>query len=317
MIHTGLRKQVSGVYAAVLTPRDAHGKIDEAGFGAILRFLLDKQIRGFAINGATGEYCLTSADELRRLLAIAQEVCDGRARILCGVGSADLQDTLERCAIAAEQCVQGLLLPMPYFFPYSQDDLQAFSLAVAERVELPILLYNLPFTSLFEASTVQAILARCPNVIGIKDSSGSLEILSSLAPSACRIVGSDGVLAQALREHVCDGVISGVACVLPELIQSLFEHGGSPESPEFAEAAERLDEFIAHIEQLPVPWGLKWIAEARGVVDARFAQPLSASRRAEGESTKRWLRAWLEGLGIQLGSLTHDQQEASRLVSHK
>ncbi len=184
MIHTGLRKEVSGVYAAVLTPRDANGRIDEAGFRAILRFLLEKQILGFAINGATGEYCLTSVDELRRLLGIAQEVCDGRARIVCGVGSSDLQGTLERCAVAAEQCAHGLLLPMPYFFPYSQDDLKAFTIAVAERAKVPILLYNLPFSSLLEASTVQAILARCPNVIGIKDSSGSLEILRSLDSSA-------------------------------------------------------------------------------------------------------------------------------------
>ena len=111
-------KLVSGVYAAVLTPRDANGQVNADAFGANLSFLLEKGIRGFAINGATGEYCLTRSDELAILLARALEICGDAARILCGVGSAGLTETLERCSIAAATGVHAVLLPMPHFFNY-------------------------------------------------------------------------------------------------------------------------------------------------------------------------------------------------------
>ena len=126
MLSSAAEKPVCGVYAAVLTPRDANGRVDAAAFDANLAFLLDRGIRGFAINGATGEYCLTRPEELSVLLERANAVAGDSARVLCGVGSAGLRDTLERCALAEAAGVHALLLPMPHFFPYSQEDLFAY-----------------------------------------------------------------------------------------------------------------------------------------------------------------------------------------------
>ncbi|GGG62791.1 hypothetical protein GCM10011585_00270 [Edaphobacter dinghuensis] len=163
------------------------------------------------------------------------------------------------------------------------------------RLPLPQLLYNLPqFTTGFEPATTLDLIRRCSNVIGMKDSSGSLKTLRLLARESIdtsRIIGNDGVLAQGLIEGICDGVVSGVACVLPEIIQPLFAH--PPASPAFLSAADSLREVISHIDVLPAPWGLKVIAEERGIAQAVYPLPLSRERELQIQSIREWLRQWL------------------------
>ncbi len=290
-------KHVQGVYAAVLTPRSARGDVDVAAFTAIIRFLAEKGVRRFAVNGATGEYCLTTPAQLELLLATVQTTCKD-AEVLCGVGAAGTAETCELAGIAERAGVHGLLLPMPYFFPYDQQDLLAFSEEVARNVTLPVLLYNLSqFTTGLDAQTVCDLCQSVPNIIGIKDSSGSLDILRALrthVPDACCIVGNDQALAPALQEDLCDGVVSGVACVVPELIQALYAQLVG--SPEFALRSGQLDQFIEQLGRSPTPWGLKWVAEERGLMNASFTLPLSEQRRTEGAALKQWCRNWLTTL---------------------
>ena len=286
------KKLITGVYAAVVTPRGADGSVDEVSFGNWLGFLMERGIRGFAINGATGEFCLTTKDELRAILAVAAEVTRGRAEYLCGIGSAGIQGAIENGLLAIEGGAKGLLMPMPYFFRYSQDDLEAFCRQTAEELPASILLYNLPqFASGLEPQTALRLIREVPNVVGIKDSSGSLDILRVLSEpgiEACRIVGNDSALVAAIGERVCDGVVSGVASVLPELILSVFESGQSSDSDTF----RQLNEFIAAIDAFPTPWGLKWIGEARGIAAATFAQPVSRDRASEAVKLQEWFRRW-------------------------
>lgn len=290
-------KHVQGVYAAVLTPRSLHGDVDVPAFTAVIRFLVEKGVRRFAINGATGEFCLTTPTQLELLLATVKVVCR-EAEVLCGVGGAGTVQSRELAAIAERAGVHGLLLPMPYFFPYDQQDLAAFSREIAGNVSLPVLLYNLPqFTTGLDAQTVCDLCRSVPNIIGIKDSSGSLDILRALraqVPEACRIVGNDQALAPALEESLCDGVVSGVACVVPELVQALYSQPAG--SSDFAQRSSQLDELLEQLSQFPTPWGLKWIAEERGLLSAGFALPLTQQRRTGGATLRQWCRTWLSTL---------------------
>jgi 4-hydroxy-tetrahydrodipicolinate synthase len=194
---------------------------------------------------------------------------------------------------------------MPYFFPYAQTDLAAFCRKVAVAVETPILLYNLPqFTSPLEPETSVRLIQECETIVGIKDSSGSLDTLRMLTergiPSR-RMVGNDGILAQALREKVADGVISGVACALPELIQQIFDLGmEQPPGAGFAELVSALDLFLKNIQDFPIPWGLKIVAEARGLGPADFSLPLSAEREKQRTALAAWILAHLAEMRIKL-----------------
>jgi dihydrodipicolinate synthase/N-acetylneuraminate lyase len=286
------KKLIFGTYAAVLVPRDSQGDLDEAALVRHLEFLLTHGIENFAFNGATGEYCLTSSAELERCLQIAKTTLPARAKFLCGVGAAGLRGTLALGRLSIEAGALGLLVPMPYFFPYAQDDLAAFVHAVASELPVPMLLYNLPkFTSGLEIATITDLLQECGNVIGIKDSSGSLAILRAITQAgivSSRLCGNDEVLPQALIEGVCDGAVSGVACVVPELIEKVFAN--SPASPGFRKATELLHEFIARIDVLPCPWGLKAIAEARGIARATYLLPSSARRAKQINDLQSWYK---------------------------
>ncbi|HWB83938.1 MAG TPA: dihydrodipicolinate synthase family protein [Bryobacteraceae bacterium] len=287
---------IQGLFAAVNTPRDTNGVFDSAALRNSLEFLLERGITRFVLNGATGEYVLTTPKELHEIVAAAAQIIGVRARFLCGVGSASLRGCLENAKAALDLGASGILLPMPYFFPYAQDDLEAFCREAARRLPVPILLYNLPnFTSGLAPATVRTLIADCPNIVGIKDSSGNLEILRMLSASgltACRVVGSDRVIGEALREGLCDGAVSGIASVMPELLLSVFEHSKRTDSPEFRAAVTALDEFIAAIAPFPVPWGLKWIAETRGICAANFALPVSPRRAAQARELQEWFRSW-------------------------
>lgn len=286
---------IRGVFAALLLSRDRDGSLIEPALANQLEFLLSRGIRNFAFNGATSEYCQATPAELSRCLQISKTILPSDASILCGIGAASLRDTLKLGEIAIRAEVLGLLVPAPHFFPYSQSDLVAFVEAVAVRLPLPQLLYNLPqFTTGFEPATALDLVRRCSNIVGTKDSSGSLDTLRLLTretTDTSRIIGNDGVLAQALLEDICNGVVSGVACVLPEIIQALFAH--PPASPSFTSAADHLREIISHINVLPTPWGLKVLAEERGITQAVYPLPLSRERELQIHSIREWFREWL------------------------
>lgn len=281
-------KLVGGLWAAVGTPRLDDGQLDEPALARHLEFLMNRGLTGFVMNGATGEFPLTTKDEFERITTITAETVKGRASFACALGAAGLQDCLNLGRLAAHAGAKFVLIPAPYFFPYDQDDIEAYCREAAAQLPLPALLYNLPlFTTPLEVPTAVRLIRECANIAGIKDSSGSLDILRTLSREkieGCRIAGSDAVVVSGIREGVLDGVISGIAGVLPELLRDVWAGN--------AEAGRGLGEVIAQISPLPVPWGLKWIGEARGIVKASFSQPLSPRRRQQGEALKAWYQGW-------------------------
>jgi len=287
---------VKGIFAAVLLPREADGRLDERALETNLEFLLEKGIGQFALNGATGEFSRVTLEESARVFEVTRRVVPAETKLLCGVGAGSFEGSLRLAEQAAKAGAVGLLAPPPYFFPYKQEDVEAFAGALAEASPVPVLLYNLPqFTSGYETATSLRLLSEHKNIIGVKDSSGSLETMRAMTQAGLgvtRIIGNDGALAQALSEGVCDGVVSGVACVLPEVIQALFAN--APGDGKFEQAAALLKEFIAQIDVLPTPWGLKVVGEARTLAKARYALPVSAGRAAQMAEIARWFEGWYE-----------------------
>ena len=292
---------IEGAFAAVITPRDTNGAIDETGLRRWLEFLMDRGIKGFAVNGATGEFCQTSEAEFDRLISVAAETVKGRASILAGVGAANADGAIRLAKLATRCGADALLLPMPYFFRYSQGDLKMFSRTVAAAVRTPVLLYNLPqFTTGLDAETSLELIRDCDGIIGIKDSSGSLEtlrLLTSERVKAARLIGNDEVIAKAMTEGILDGVVSGVACVLPELISGLWQQGCvRAEGYEFDELAAALLLFIGQLDGFPTPWGLKIAGDARGLSPAQCPFPASPERERRADEFKRWFEEHKERL---------------------
>lgn len=284
-----------GVYAALLSPRASDGELDTTSFRHQVTELNKFGLRGYAINGATGEFTIVSDAEVDELVRVARQEAP-EAEILCGIGAGDLRLTVRRACVAQLAGAQAALLPMPNFFPYREDDLAAYISAVASSVELPILLYNLPqFTSGLHVDTVLSLFAKHSNIVGIKDSSGSLDIVRAMTAAGltlARLIGNDSALSAALVESVCDGVISGVACTLPELMSSLFATGGHGNA--FETKSHLLNEFIDHLGPLPTPWGLKVTSAVRHFTRESYPFPLSTTREVEATELREWFKGWYE-----------------------
>lgn len=283
------------VWAAVLTHLEPSGAPDVAAIRRNVDLAVASGFDGVVLNGATGEYPALSPHQFRSVLTDVSDAVRGRCRFLAGIGSASVNDSIAMGHAAFEAGAAAALLPPPHFFRYSQEDVAEWCRQIARALPGPVLLYNLPqFTNPLTLETVRELLAEGCGIEGIKDSSGSLDILRALtaeSPEVRRIVGNDAVLVQGRREEVASGVISGVAGVLPELVALL---AGRPEVDEqrYSAAILLMNDYLDQLKDLPVPWGLKWTAEFRGLAPARFAQPLSAGRQAQGKQFSEWLEGW-------------------------
>ncbi|MBI5084739.1 MAG: dihydrodipicolinate synthase family protein [Acidobacteria bacterium] len=295
---------------AVLLPRDSRGRLLWDRFDENVRFLLQRGVSGVCINGATGEYAAATPAERREGVRRARSLSGEQHLVVAAIGAAHWQECLRAAAEAAEESADALLVPVPHFFPYQQDDVAEFYKSMAAASSLPILIYNLPqFAGGVETTLAVDLIRDVPGIAGIKDSSGSLEILQELTahpeiPSV-RILGNDAVLEEALSRGLCQGVISGVACVLPELITAMFASIAGQNGELLAVLGGRLDVFIQHLNLLPVPWGLKIAGECRGLAPATFAMPLSPRRQQQIKEFTEWFQAWWpEALGDTERALT-------------
>lgn len=304
-------RTIGGMVAAALLPRDAEGRPLWETFESSLVFLKARGVAGICVNGATGEYASASAEERRYAVKLARCVMKEDGLVISGAGGCSLVETLRRARDAEKEDADVHLVPAPHFFPYTQDDLAEFYRRVAAAVTRPVLIYNLPqFTSGVDKPLALELIRGEERIAGIKDSSGRLEILAALSSggpaAAVRFVGNDSVLAEALRNRWCTGGISGVACVLPELVLALWRSGEEPASETFSAAERLLDEFIAQLGPWPTPWGLKLVAEYRGFGPACPAVPLSAARRGQAQSFRAWFKPWWAAALQALNSVHHN-----------
>jgi len=288
-----------GVIAAVLLPRDEEGRPEWDEFERLVSFLCSCGVAGVCVNGATGEYARATPEERRTAVATARRAAGSGAIVIAGEGSACTLATIRHVREAEAAGADAHLVPPPCFFRYRDDDVEQFYRAVAAAAERPILIYNLPaFVTGVGCSTVVNLLRSEARIAGVKDSSGQLDILEHLTadPSlgARRFIGNDWVLAEACRRGLADGAISGVACVLPELLVSLWEATLNGDLALSARLEQSLAEALHWIDAWPAPMGLEVLAEARGLRRCLPAVPLSAARREQAEAMKRWFEPWWE-----------------------
>lgn len=305
------RSQVpGGVIAAVLLPRDEEGRPAWSQFEQLVDFLCSHGVDGVCVNGATGEYARASQEERRTAVALARRIAGDRRLVIAGGGSASADLSARLAAEAEAAGADAHLVPPPHFFLYAEDDLAEFYAAIARAAARPVLLYRLPsFLSDIDPSLAEELISRHEPIQGVKDSSGRLDLLERLSarPSlrALRFVGHDGVLAEALRRGLCDGVISGVACVLPELIVALWEAGQRQDPASLAELAALLAEAVAHIDAWPAPIGLEMLAGIRGLCRCLPAVPLSPRRRQQADDLRRWFEPWWDAFLRKYAAAAH------------
>ncbi len=306
--------RLTGLFAAVVTPIQADGRLDLAAFDRVVDFLVEAGVSGICIAGATGEYPHFETADRIRLISRAVERLPGTCSLLVGIGAPSIRHVVELGRAAVDAGSRALLLPMPMFFRYEQQDLEAFCSRVADTLRAPCLLYNLPgFTNGLAPETVLNLLGSAEFIVGIKDSSGEVDNLSAFAAARgaqpwSLLVGDDRALHLGLQAG-WDGGISGVAGFCPELLVAIYRSFVENRLDEAARLQGLLDELISHISPFPTPWGIRIGLAARGFPTGPLPLPLTGVRRQQIAAFTAWFPSWL----LQNGLIHQPTGEAAGL----
>jgi 4-hydroxy-tetrahydrodipicolinate synthase len=295
---------VTGLFAAVVTPTHEDGQLDLDTFDRLVAFLLEAGVSGICIGGATGEYPHFETADRTILIQRAARRVSSRSALLVGIGGPSIHQVLELGCASVDAGARALLLPMPMFFRYDQQDLEAFSVDVSGALRAPCLLYNLPaFTNALAPATVLNLLRTAEFITGIKDSSGENTSLPMFAEARTGhpwslLVGDDRLLHAGLRAG-WDGGISGIAGFCPELVVALYRSFVEGRSDEAVRLQGLLDELIDRLAPFPTPWGIRIGLAARGLETGPLPLPITPMRHQQIAAFTQWLPGWLQSTGVR------------------
>jgi 4-hydroxy-tetrahydrodipicolinate synthase len=214
----------SGCTVALVTPFCA-GAIDYAQLKRSIDWQIAQGVPALSPAGTTGECPTLTREEHQRLIATVVEHTAGRARVLAGTGSNATDETVRMTQFAARAGADGALVVTPYYNRPTQQGLFAHFDQIAEAVSLPLVLYNVPSRTgcNLEPATVER-LARCANVVGIKEASGSLDQVSEiLGRTDLTVLSGDDSLTLPMLAVGAEGVVSVVANLVPRDVVALID----------------------------------------------------------------------------------------------
>ena len=254
-------------------------------------------MEGIALLGSTGEFLHFDAEDRRHLIQFA--VKRSRVPVVVNVSHSCLDGALDLARAAVERGAAGLLLMPPFFFRYGQAEIREFYLRFAREMEgaAPIILYNVPdYTTAVESETAAGLLST-GLFAGIKDSSWQPDYLPSLKhlkekTDVRLLVGNDRLFTRGRMEGA-DGVVSGVACAVPELLLGLEGAIRDGDSGMRDLLDGMLQEFLNRIDKFPTPMGIREAAAARGLRTGPHAVPPGEEMEGEIARFHEWFPGWL------------------------
>lgn len=199
----------SGIFTALITPFNG-GKVDEGAFQRLVAWQVAEGINGLVPCGTTGESPTLSHAEHMRVVELCIEASDGKVPVMAGSGSNSTEEAIELTRHAKKAGADAALVVAPYYNKPSQEGLYQHFKAVAESVDIPIFIYNIPGRSVVNMTDeTLARLAKLPTIAGIKDATGDLT-----RPLTLRAAGAD--LIQLSGEDlttVAFNASGGVGCI--------------------------------------------------------------------------------------------------------
>jgi len=214
-----------GSMVALVTPMLPDGAVDEAAFARFVEWQIDQGTHGIIPVGTTGESPTLSHDEHKRVVEIAVEVAARRIPVIAGTGSNSTAEAIELTAHAKAAGADAALIVTPYYNKPTQEGLFLHYSAIADAVELPIIIYNIPGRSVIDMSVAtMARLAKHRNIVGVKDATANLtrplHTTRACGPAFCQLSGEDHT-ALAFLAAGGHGCISVTANIAPRLCSEM------------------------------------------------------------------------------------------------
>ncbi len=280
-----LNTMLTGSLVALVTPMTAAGELDLDALRRLIDWHVAEGSDALVIVGTTGESPTVSFEEHCLLIRTAVEHAAGRIAIVAGTGANSTAEAIEltRCAKAAG-AVAGLSVA-PYYNKPTQEGLYRHFRAIAEAVDLPMILYNVPGRTASDIANDTVLrLAQVPGVIGIKDATGNLERGADLirrAPAGFTIYSGDDATALALMLLGGHGVISVTANVAPGLMHAMCQAALAGDLARAREIHYRLLPLHQKlfVEANPIP--VKWALARMGRIGPGIRLPLTSLSEAQ------------------------------------
>ncbi len=270
---------LQGSMVALVTPMTADGALDEAALRRLIDWHVAEGTDAIVAVGTTGESATLDEDEHCRVIRLAVEFAAGRVPVIAGTGANSTTEaiTLTRCARAAG--ADACLLVTPYYNKPTQEGLYLHHKAVAEAVDVPQIVYNVPGrTGCDMLPETVGRLAAVPNIVGVKEATGDLARVArirELAGPGFAIYSGDDATARELMLLGGQGVISVTANVAPGAMHRMSVAAIAGRKAE----AEAIDATLAglhkalFVESNPIP--VKWALAEMGRIDAGIRLPLT------------------------------------------
>jgi 4-hydroxy-tetrahydrodipicolinate synthase len=269
---------LSGSLVAIVTPMRVDGSLDIGRFKSLIDWHIAEGTQGIVVVGTTGESPTVNFDEHKELIRIAVEHAAGRVPVIAGTGANSTAEAIELSESAKHSGAQYSLSVVPYYNKPTQEGMYRHFRAIAEAVDLPMVLYNVPGRTVADLQNDTVLrLAQLANIVGIKDATANLERGSDLlrrAPAGFAIYSGEDSTGLALMLMGGHGVISVTANVAPRLMHEMCAAALSGDIARARAANNRLLGLHTRlfVEGNPIP--VKWALAQMGLIEAGIRLPL-------------------------------------------
>lgn len=272
-------KKIEGVIVPMVSPLKEDESIDEEGVEQLVDYSIDNGVAAIVVLGTTGEFPVLTSVNRRRIIELTLNKVDGRVPVVVGTGSTGTKRAVENTREAAKMGAQATLLSPPYFYEIQQGNILTHFLEVADQVDIPIIVYNVPFHPelTVKPETVRQLLGH-PNIVGIKDSTGDFS--NFLEFLQLKNVREDFAVFQGIEPQVMvsillgsDGIIAGSVNLVPDLVVQLYTHAKRKDMTQAMQNQQKLNS-LAEIYQVSY-WlsGLKMALELKGLCSGYVGKP--------------------------------------------
>ena len=291
-------KKLHGSIVALVTPFDEKGAIDLPAFDRLIDFHLQNGTSSILIAGTTGEGPTITNDELKTLISRARSITGNEYPLIAGTGTNSTLSTIQRTKIAEESGADFALIVGPYYNKPTQEGFYRHYQAVADAVDVPLIIYNVPSrtgSNILPETVIR--LFENPNIVGIKEASGDLKQIQNLFDLNSKnevVLSGDDALTIPIIEMGGIGVISVVANELPGDMSNLVSSALVGD----LEAARTLHDKMLpmieanFIESNPIP--VKYALSKMGLISERYRLPMVSLE----EKNKDKLDKILNSLGL-------------------
>jgi 4-hydroxy-tetrahydrodipicolinate synthase len=287
-------KPILGSIVALITPMHADGSVDYESLRSLIDWHIAEGTDVIGVVGTTGESPTVNVEEHCEIIRVAVEQAAGRVPILAGAGANSTSEAIELSRFAKKVGADCTLQVVPYYNKPTQEGIFQHFKAIAEAVDIPMMLYNVPGRSVADMQHETVLrLASIPGIMGIKEATGNLERAAWLikqAPKGFGIFSGDDPTAVALMLLGGHGNVSVTANVAPKGMHELCKAAMAGDTRRAVEIHMQLLPLHKHLfcepNPIPVKWALARMGKAGGAMRLPLT-PLSTSAQATVESALR------------------------------